>query len=99
MVANPFEDGGQMTPPATTDGNAPPEMPNDAMGGKGGMGGRFQGFMQNTNNYIASVTSATDLTVIGQMILVGLGLTLISALSAVLFVMRYEPLKILSNRE
>ncbi len=99
VVANPFEDGGQMTPPDITDGNTPPEMPNDAMGGKGGMGGRFQGFMQNTNNYIASVTSATDLTVIGQMILVGLGLTLISALSAVLFVMRYEPLKILSNRE
>ncbi len=59
----------------------------------------FRGFMDNTNNYIASVSSATDLTVIGQMILVGLGLTLISALSAVLFVMRYEPLKILSNRE
>lgn len=61
--------------------------------------GGFGGFMRDTNNYIASVSSATDLTVIGQMILVGLGLTLISALSAVLFVMRYEPLKILSNRE
>lgn len=71
------------------------ERPNISGGDKGGFGG----FMRDTNNYIASVSSATDLTVIGQMILVGLGLTLISALSAVLFVMRYEPLKILSNRE
>ena len=74
-------------------------MPDMSKGGDNKFEGGFKGFMQNTNNYIASVTSATDLTVVGQMILVGLGLTLVSALSAVMFVMRYEPLKILSNRE
>ncbi len=76
-----------------------PSMPDINRGNKGNMNNQFQRFMGSTGNYIASITSATDITVIGQMILVGLGLTLISALSAVLFVMRYEPLKILSNRE
>ncbi len=86
--------------PQDFSGEAPPEMPQgDMENNRGDMGERFKGFMRRTNNYIASVSSATDLHVIGQMILVGLGLTLISALSAVLFVMRYEPLKILSNRE
>ncbi|MBR3300266.1 MAG: ABC transporter permease [Clostridia bacterium] len=50
-------------------------------------------------NYIASVKSATNLTVIFEMIGVGLILTLISSLAAMLFVMRYEPLKILNNRD
>ena len=55
------------------------------------------GFAQN--NYIASIDSATDMTVILEMIAVGLVLTLISSLSATVFIMRYEPLKILSNRD
>ena len=65
------------------------------------MDGMFQnkGFGARAQNYIASVTTATDITVILQMVLVGMGLTLISALSAVTFIMRYEPLKILSNRD
>lgn len=77
-------DPGNMTPP----------------GGSGGdfrqMMGRFGG---NMNNYIASINSATDVNVILQMILVGMGLTLISSAAAVTFVMRYEPLKILNNRD
>lgn len=53
----------------------------------------------NFNNYIASVSSATNLTVILQMVGVGLALTVISSLAAIGFVMRYEPLKILSSRD
>lgn len=72
------------------------EMPNKPdMNDKGG----FERFKDRANNYVASVSAATDITVIGQMIVVGLVLTLISSLSAMLFIMRYEPLKILSNRE
>ena len=52
-----------------------------------------------TADYIASVNSATNLTVILEMIGVGIILTLISSLAAMLFVMRYEPLKILNNRD
>ena len=82
--------GDNMTPP---DGMTPP----------GGFGGNFKqmfgNFGGNMNNYIASITSATDMTVILEMILVGMGLTLISSAAAVAFVMRYEPLKILNNRD
>lgn len=35
---------------------------------------------------------------VGQLILIGLGLTLLSALVGVIFVMRYEPLQILADR-
>lgn len=60
---------------------------------------RMQGFKGNVNGYIAKVSSATDVTVILQMILVGMGLTLVSSAAAIAFVMRYEPLKILNNRD
>ena len=36
--------------------------------------------------------------VVGQLLLVGLGLTLVAALVAVVFVLRYEPLQILADR-
>ncbi len=80
--------------------NTPPDMPSgkpDNIGG--GFKGRMGQFGGNVNNYIAEVSSATDITVILEMILVGLGLTLVSSVSAVAFVMRYEPLKILNNRD
>lgn len=62
-------------------------------------GGKFGQMKQTAKNYIASVNSATNLTVILEMIGVGIILTLISSLAAMLFVMRYEPLKILNNRD
>ena len=69
----------------------------------GGFGENFKNMMGdfsgNVNNYIANISSATDMTVILEMILVGMGLTLISSAAAVTFVMRYEPLKILNNRD
>lgn len=80
----PAGDMGDMTPP-------------------GGFGGDFKGKMSeiggNVNKYIASISSATDMTVILEMILVGMALTLISSAAAITFVMRYEPLKILNNRD
>jgi putative ABC transport system permease protein len=38
------------------------------------------------------------MTVVGQLMLIGLALTLVSSLVAVVFVMRYEPLQILAER-
>lgn len=49
-------------------------------------------------NYISSVQSATDLTVVVEVLGIGVLLTLISSLVAVIFILRYEPLKILTNR-
>ncbi len=71
-------------------------------GGKGGGsiggGGERMNAISNANNYIESVSSATNLTVILQMILVGALLTIISSMAAMITIMRYEPLQILSNR-
>ena len=50
-------------------------------------------------NYITQVDSAMNLTVVFQMIGVGLLLTLIASAASVLFIMRYDPLKILANRD
>ena len=82
------------------------QLPNgdsDRMTPPGGFGGNFKKMMGDfggdVNNYIANISSATDMTVILEMILVGMGLTLISSAAAVTFVMRYEPLKILNNRD
>ncbi|MEG0456866.1 MAG: ABC transporter permease [Oscillospiraceae bacterium] len=53
----------------------------------------------NTENTITEITSATNLAVVAQLMGIGILLTLIASFSAVIFVMRYEPLKILTNRD
>lgn len=63
-------------------------------GAKGGMFGKTQ-----VTEYISQVSGAANLTVFLQLILVGLGLTLVAGFASVLFIMRYEPLKILANRD
>ena len=61
--------------------------------------GGFANMRQQTEvKYIDSVSSATDFTVIVQLVLVGILLTIISSLAALITIMRYEPLKILSSR-
>ena len=59
-----------------------------------GAAGRFG----RTVNYLSTVNATVNMKVVGQMILVGLGLTLASALVGLIFVMRYEPLQILADR-
>ena len=63
------------------------------------IGGFMGDIMSSAENYISEVSYSTDLTVIAQLIGVGIALALISSLSAILFIMRYEPLKILTNRD
>ncbi len=50
-------------------------------------------------DYITEVNSAMNLTVVLQMLGVGLLLTLVSSMVSVSFIMRYDPLKILANRD
>lgn len=50
-------------------------------------------------DYVTEINSAMNLTVVFQMLLIAIGLTLVSGMVSMLFVMRYEPLKILSNRD
>ncbi len=74
--------------------NAAPDN-TSADGGHGG----FAAFGQNVSNYITEVNSAMNLTVLLQLLVIGLLLTLAAGAVSVLFVMRYDPLKILANRD
>lgn len=77
----------------------PPDMPD------GGALSDGKGFMGNIpgaqvmTEYVKEVNSAMNLTVVLQMLLIAVALTLISGMVSMLFVMRYDPLKILSNRD
>ncbi len=48
--------------------------------------------------YMDKINATTDFTILLQLMGIGVGLTIVSSLAAVVFVLRYEPLKILSNR-
>lgn len=62
-------------------------------------GGNFANLQTSQHiTYIDSVSSATDFKVIIQLIFVGVILTVVSSLAALITIMRYEPLKILSSR-
>lgn len=82
----------------------------DSMGGNIGgnrptNNGGYPGFISNmfgTDSetvYVTEISSAMNLTVVFQMLAIGILLTLISGTVSMLFVMRYEPLKILANRD
>lgn len=75
---------------------APPDSNDKAQQNPGGFMG---GVKQSAANYISEVSYSTNFVVILQLIGVGILLTLISSLAAVLFIMRYEPLKILTSRD
>ena len=74
-------------------GGAPeqPEPPEDL--------GGFDGFMNDAGNYITEINSAMNLTVVFQMLGIAVLLTLVAGAFSMVFVMRYEPLKILANRD
>jgi len=56
-------------------------------------------FMGKTAEYVDEITASIDLTVLLQMLGIAVLLTIIAGAFSVLFIMRYEPLKILSNRD
>ena len=76
-------------------GGMPSNIPDNIGGGKNPFGEMFN----NAANYITEVDSAMNLTVVFQMLGVGLLLTLAASAASVLFIMRYDPLKILANRD
>ncbi|MCR5214712.1 MAG: ABC transporter permease [Eubacterium sp.] len=50
-------------------------------------------------NYVDSVSYAVDVVVVLQMVGIGILLSIISSLIAIIFIMRYQPLKILTERD
>lgn len=58
-----------------------------------------RGFGAPMTEYISEIDSAMNLTVVWQMLGIGLLLSLFAGAVSILFVMRYDPLKILANRD
>lgn len=79
-------------------------IPNmGGMGGPGGGGFNFsdtaKDFAKGTVEFISDINGAINLTVVWQMFGIAILLTLVSGAVSMLFIMRYEPLKILANRD
>ncbi|MGX8851727.1 ABC transporter permease [Amedibacillus sp. YH-ame10] len=74
---------------------------SDSSRGPGGMTGKGSGMPSapGTTNYIEEINSATNMKVIVELVGIGILLTILSGGVAVMSIQRYEPLKILSNRE
>ncbi len=76
-------------------GGEMPEIPN---GGNENFGG-FGDFGKTMSNYITEIDSAMNFTVVLQMLGIAVLLTIASGAVSMLFVMRYDPLRILANRD
>lgn len=71
-------------------GGGAPSMPDE---------GTKRGFEKQAAEYVSEVSSATDMTVFVQLLGIGIILTLVASAASIIFIMRYDPLKILSNRD
>ncbi|MGM9636851.1 MAG: FtsX-like permease family protein [Eubacteriales bacterium] len=79
-------------------------MPTDGSSGgktagKGAVSQTGSFFGGGENNYVTEISSAMNFTVVLQMLGIAVLLTLAAGTVSMLFVMRYEPLKILANRD
>lgn len=70
---------------------------NGGLSIRGGWNGNISFFGRNIE-YINKIDAAVNLAVIGQLFLIGLILTIISSVAGIVFIMRFEPLRILSER-
>ena len=80
-------------------GGMPGGMPSDIPDNIGGGNNPFENMFGGAVDYVTEVNSAMNLTVVLQMLGVGLLLTLVASMASVSFIMRYDPLKILANRD
>lgn len=83
--------------PGGQDQNRPQFTPG-GMGNPGGGMMNVFGDDQAQVNYLDKINATINFSILLQLIVIGVVLTLISSLAAIIFVMRYEPLKILANR-
>ncbi|MCH4209204.1 ABC transporter permease [Bifidobacterium sp.] len=66
--------------------------------GPAGFGSRSGSAFAKATSYISTINSTVSLPVVGKLMLIGLALTLVSSLAAIVAIMRYEPLQILADR-
>lgn len=76
-------------------GNIPEDVPHR----EDGFGGMFMQAGDAVGSYVTEINSAMNLTVVMQMFGIAVLLTLFAGAASLLFIMRYEPLKILANRD
>ncbi len=76
----------------------PQDVPEAPAGG-GNMFENMFGENGQVSNYITEIDSAMNLTVLFQLLGIAVLLTLVAGAVSMLFVMRYDPLKILANRD
>lgn len=88
---NSSNDSSSTSTDSNTTDNKSSEAPDNQQGGG------FPGF-DKAANYVSEVNATVNFKVVGQLILIGLALTLISALVGVIAIIRYEPLQILADR-
>lgn len=55
-------------------------------------------FSNNSSKYVDKINALINIQTIGELMLIGIALTLVSSSISMIFVARYSPLKILSNR-
>ena len=89
--SNSSSDSANSTDSNASSSNTDASSNEPQQGGPGGM-------MDRAANYVSNINATVNLKVVAQLLLVGLGLTLVAALVAVIFVLRYEPLQILADR-
>lgn len=106
LLANQIatQDAGQQQIEANFGRGEAPDMPpgggGGGFGGFGNMGNPFETLVnEGAVEYISEVNAAMNFTVVWQMLLIAVGLTLVAGAVSMLFVMRYDPLKILANRD
>lgn len=77
------------------------EAPADVPEGNGGGGRGFMDIpgMEQTMAYVTDISATVDLTVLAQLLGICIALAMVSGAASVITIMRYEPLKILSNRD
>ena len=65
-------------------------------------GGKENDIIETFSNkdikYVDKINTIIDIKLVGELFLIGIGLTLISSIISMIFISRYTPLKILSNR-
>lgn len=76
----------------------PEDVPDKPSGGANMLQNMF-GEGGQVANYITEIDSAMNLTVVFQLLGIAVLLTLVAGAVSMLFVMRYDPLKILANRD
>ncbi|MCI1219884.1 MAG: ABC transporter permease [Bifidobacterium sp.] len=100
MQGSEGQPGSQSGSTADSQGNSGPGAAagDDTAPGPAGLEfGRGSSFSRATS-YISTINSTVNLSVVGELVLIGLALTLVSSLAAVVVIMRYEPLQILADR-